>query len=392
MTISNRLPRLLWISPFPLNSLLDAATWLTTTRELRHLGLDVILVCPGIQDGVQTIRGVEAFCIATPDIYFFKQLIFHHRLLQFLHRWREVDVILFHSMSMPWLLWLRFLRIFSSSKHPLLVMDTRTLTMQSKNTRRLKGYFRGWYMRFMDLLSIRWMDGQTAITGRMAKAVHIPPEKLWGVWPSGVDLNFFSASTVCRNWSADDEPIRLGYIGSLEYERNLLGLVAAVRRANAEGMSFQITMVGDGKQRQSLEEVAAHLPGIVEVRQTIPYNEIPVFLGSVHVGVLPFPDEQKFRVSSPIKLFEYMAAGLPILATRIACHTDVIQNGSFVFWAESSSDDALLHALCLLWQQRHKIKSMGTESVLAAQAWTWHASALKLKAAIEYGLKINTVH
>ena len=40
-----------------------------------------------------------------------------------------------------------------------------------------------------------------------------------------------------------------------------------------------------------------------------PHDQIPEVLARAHVGVLPFPDEEKFRVSSPIKLFEYMAAG-----------------------------------------------------------------------------------
>jgi hypothetical protein len=44
--------------------------------------------------------------------------------------------------------------------------------------------------------------------------------------------------------------------------------------------------------------------------------------------------EELFKASSPIKLFEYLASGLPILATRMACHSDVISIGKYVFWVE----------------------------------------------------------
>ena len=41
-----------------------------------------------------------------------------------------------------------------------------------------------------------------------------------------------------------------------------------------------------------------------------------------------------FGVSSPIKLFEYLAAGLPILATRIDCHTNVVGNADCAVWLD----------------------------------------------------------
>jgi glycosyltransferase involved in cell wall biosynthesis len=109
-------------------------------------------------------------------------------------------------------------------------------------------------------------------------------------------------------------------------------------------------------------------------------------LAKAHVGVLPFPDEEKFQVSSPIKLFEYMAAGLPVLATRIACHTDVAGDGGYVFWAEQASVTGLHAALCLVWQNRDSLRSMGSQAAIASRAWTWHESARKLRAALERGV------
>lgn len=369
----------------PLAAKLDAATWLEPTRELRRMGWDVTLVTPGERDGVQPIRGVDVFCISIPNVYLLRYAIFHFRLLAFLRRWQPADIILFHSSSAPWLLLLRWLCLPRRNR-PLFVADTRSLYMPLKSRQGWRERLRDQYETVMDAMSIRWADGQTVITSRMAEALHIPPEKLWGMWPSGVDVQRFDACPAQRAWPKDKEPVHLGYIGALEYERNLMGLAAAVACANTDEMNFQFTLVGEGAQRAALESFARDSCGCVKVIPPIPYESVPEFLSRMHVGVLPFPDEEKFQVCSPIKLFEYMAAGLPVLATRIPCHTDVMKNGNYVFWAEPPNEDGLLDALRALWQKRHTLRDLSAESVLAAQAWTWSESAIRLKSALEGGL------
>jgi glycosyltransferase involved in cell wall biosynthesis len=81
-----------------------------------------------------------------------------------------------------------------------------------------------------------------------------------------------------------------------------------------------------------------------------------------------------------------MAAGLPILATRIVCHTDVVEDGSYAFWADDTSQEQLLAALRDIWQARHNLEEKGHLAASAAQEWTWQASAHKLQTALEYGV------
>jgi glycosyltransferase involved in cell wall biosynthesis len=119
----------------------------------------------------------------------------------------------------------------------------------------------------------------------------------------------------------------------------------------------------------------------------VSHQEIPGLLVQAHIGALPFPDEAKFQVSSPIKLFEYMGAGLPILATRIACHTDVIDGGEYVFWADDSDMEGLLAALRSAWHSRDQLGSMGHRAAAAARKWTWAESAHKLEAALRHGMR-----
>jgi glycosyltransferase involved in cell wall biosynthesis len=84
-----------------------------------------------------------------------------------------------------------------------------------------------------------------------------------------------------------------------------------------------------------------------------------------------------------------MAAGLPLMATRLFCHKDVVGDDKYVFWADNADEQGLVKTLRQVWQQRSNLAQMGSRAAAAAPAWTWHESALKLKTALETGLKRN---
>ena len=294
---------------------------------------------------------------------FFRQAAYHLRVLYLLMRHcATIDLIIFHEISAPWILPLRLVRCLTGKRRPALVMDTRSLPMPVPDKQTWKDKLRKAAYIIGKQLGNRFADGRLAITPRMAAVVGIPPAKLWGTWASGADVEHFALARTNRHWPSPNDSIRLIYHGSMHYERNLTALCRAVVRANAHGMLFHLSLVGDGTERAKLEDFAAQTSGAVRVLMPVSYETVPEMLARAHVGVLPFPDEEKFRVSSPIKFFEYMAAGLPILATRIASHTDVVRCDKYVFWAEDAGEQGLLDALCLLWQSRDLLAEMGRES------------------------------
>jgi glycosyltransferase involved in cell wall biosynthesis len=380
-------PHLVWVNTQIVTDQLDAATYLETTRELRELGWRVTLVAAGRPD-LQSFRGVDVLCISKPNVYLFGQFVFHIRLLRLLRLERAgTDLILFHQMSAPWLLPLRLARRLMGQQRPLLVMDTRTLPMSVATWKeRLRALFYG----LMNRLGNRWADGQTAITQRMAEAVRIPPQKLWGVWPSGVNLDLFAPAQTARRWPVTREPIHLIYVGRLDYERNLMSLCRAVEKANKEAMAFTLSLVGKGSERLALEQFVLRTETRVRVLSVVAHDEVSSLLTEAHLGVLPFPNKKEFQVSSPIKLFEYMAAGLPILATRIVCHTDVLDGGEYTFWADDATMEGLLAALRLVWDARDSLEVMGRKAANAAPAWTWQKSARNLSDALEHGINCSS--
>lgn len=378
---------LVWVDTNPYQTL-DAATWLFTVQELRKTGWDVELISPR-EYGKYVDSGVENTGIPMPKIYLIRQLIYHLRVIRYISRRpQKPDVILFHEISLLIFFFWRLVRWVTGKKRPLFVLDIRSLPMETKETLTFKDRLRNLYFYFGNWLANNGgVDGRVVITRYMADVLKIPEEKLWGIWTSGVQLDRFSIAAQTRDWGKINERIDIIYIGSLSLGRNLNVFCRAILLANQQGMKFTMTCVGDGDNAPELRELEKLSGGSIRVIPPVPHEQIQDWLAQAQIGVLPFPDEEKFRVSSPIKLFEYAASGLAILATRVICHTNVINEDGYVFWANHSTVDSFIACLQEIWQNKARLPGMGHLAGNAAVNWTWSASAANLSRALEQGIE-----
>ncbi len=385
-------PRLVWVYPDSLTQRLDSATWIETTRELSRLGWNVTLLTKDPIPGPQTLRGVDIISLKSRDIYLLGQLLFHLKVIGYIvRRWRLVDIVFFTQLSGLWLLIpLRLMRLFTLSKRPLIVMDTRDLDDPVPGNLRIQ--LRIWLHQLVFALADMLADGQTAITPRMAELVDIPEQQLWGIWPSGVDPTVFAPAAEQRCWPDAHQPLHLMYLGILLENRHPRELCRAVEQANAAGMNIQLSLVGDGPDRAALEPLVQRTSDRLRIVPPVSHDQIPNILAQAHIGVtsLPDPDDVIYQASSPIKLFEYMAAGLPILATKNVCHTNVVGEGEFAFWADSPDQQALFSAIKTSWDNRARLAELGWQAQQAVHGWTWKAAARKLSVALEQGMERST--
>jgi glycosyltransferase involved in cell wall biosynthesis len=382
-------PRLIWIAGTNLESELGAATWIETTHALVRLGWDVTLLSEGFT-GWRTIRGEKVYGLPRSEFYFLGSLAVNLLLLRYIVRNRgSIDLILFHQMTAIWIFLLKFLFWLIGWKFPLAVLDSRDIPKYGQG---MKHRLREIYFKLVHGLANRLSIGQTAITSIMADHLKIPPSKLLGIWPSGVTPRIFQGAALRRNWPSKNEPVRLIYIGTLRFERNLNQLCRAVIRANQLGMAFRMVVLGDGPARRSLQEIAVRSEGDIVVEGSVPHVEIPMFLEKAHVGVTPLPasNDRMFAISSPIKMFEYMASGLAVLTTSNICHTNVVGDGNYAFWAEEGTEEDLFKSLQVIWENRLMLSAMGKGAGIAAQDWTWDAAAKKLSNALVLGLRKNS--
>src|SRR6266850_2068321 len=121
------------------------------------------------------------------------------------------------------------------------------------------------------------------------------------------------------------------YHGSLpEYHLLAMADIAGALARRQPGALWRIVGEPDSpRARAAFEEAIDHrgLRASVRLHPRVPFGEVPTLLKGARTGVVPLPDVPKFRTNVPMKLFEYMAAGVPAVASDLP-PTRALLNGS----------------------------------------------------------------
>jgi glycosyltransferase involved in cell wall biosynthesis len=145
------------------------------------------------------------------------------------------------------------------------------------------------------------------------------PDLRVSVIPNGIDFQLYC--DVDRNISTEASRLRLLYIGRLDREKGLLELFDALQRAGRQGVKLQLQVAGGGPDEAFLKAQVERLGLGKVVRFSGPvFNEAKLaLLAAADVFVLPSWSE-----GLPYALLEAMAAGLPVIATRVGAIPDVM--------------------------------------------------------------------
>ena len=170
--------------------------------------------------------------------------------------------------------------------------------------------------------------------------------------PNGVRVERFAPR--CRPTTTHAGSFTIGFVGTLRPWHGVADLIAAFGRMRAVeplvGLSLRI--VGDGPQRQALQQQTAALsPEIqsaIEFVGAVPYDAVPRELAKMDVAVAPYAQAQHCYFS-PIKLFEYMAASVPVVAAQTGQLSEIIRHGENGLLYEPGNVDALAAALWELY-------------------------------------------
>ena len=155
-------------------------------------------------------------------------------------------------------------------------------------------------------------------------------ERVW-VIPGGVALDGYVGVPPLV-------PGVVGALGRLSFEKGFDVLVDAVPRL--AGAGIRVLLAGDGPQREALSRQVADL-GLSEAVSLVGFvDAVPAFLGRTGVFVLPSRSEGLGLV-----LVEAMAAGRPVVATRVGGIPEVVVDGETGFLVEPEDAGALAGAI-----------------------------------------------
>lgn len=176
------------------------------------------------------------------------------------------------------------------------------------------------------------------------------------VVPTVVDTERFDARRYpvrCVE-SGTPGPVTIVWMGLAYNFAYLNPLIPALKHLQCvEGVRFRI-----------VSSRAPALPGVdVEFRPWSFDSEVTE-LQSSHIGVMPLPDDEWARGKCGLKVLQYMAIGIPAVASPVGCNRDIICHGQNGFFANSGEEwITILSQLCRDSELRARIGRAGRKTV-----------------------------
>jgi glycosyltransferase involved in cell wall biosynthesis len=175
-------------------------------------------------------------------------------------------------------------------------------------------------------------------------------------------------------WFADHRPSRpsgrvrlvfLGEIGEQDRVERAIDILAALV---ADGrVDPELLVIGDGPRREAVQERARrlHVSDRLTITGWVPFEEVPALLASAHVGLDPASATDVNHGSTMVKILEYLAVGLPVVAT--ALRETKLTGGNAIVTVEQDTVEAFATPIIELlsstgaWQEEaDKARAQGT--------------------------------
>ena len=201
-------------------------------------------------------------------------------------------------------------------------------------------------------------------------------------------------------WGADTSRFTPGAAGDVPFERPRAGtlvafagafrawhgairLVEAVRRLREHGRrDVSAVLIGAGPELGRVRRAAERLDGVT-CTGALPHDALPACLAAADVGAAPFDVGAHAPLSlgffwSPLKVFEYMAAGLPVVAPAIDRLGRIVRDGQEGILYDAGDPAALAAAVETLCDpaRRRRLGAAARARVVAHFGWDRHCARL----------------
>lgn len=195
------------------------------------------------------------------------------------------------------------------------------------------------------LPTTKWFEEDLAKQG-------VPKSKMMP-YPNGINIRAFQnkdGKNIRKRYCLNNSKVVI-YIGTLSKARYLDLLIKAFSSVKNDVANVKLLIVGDGSDEVNLKSIA-HKLGIendIIFTGQVPQSEIPNFIEAADIGISPVPPLSFYKLSSPIKMFEYMAMGIPVVANEeIPEHKEVLEQsrgGILVSFTPETFADAIIDLL-----------------------------------------------
>ena len=178
----------------------------------------------------------------------------------------------------------------------------------------------------------------------------------------------------------DPDQVVVTFVGTLKPWHGVADLITAAALAR---QSWSLRIIGDGPEMDSLRAQAGRLGVEADFRGAVAPQDIPIHLAGSAIGVAPYPDlgggEQQYF--SPMKVLEYLAAGLAVVASDVGQIPQLLEDGSgrhgmLVAPSDPTALAAALDDLAACPDRRARMGRSGR--LLAEERHSWHRTVARI--------------
>lgn len=176
------------------------------------------------------------------------------------------------------------------------------------------GYFWSNIMRLRENACISRADGVASVSHRLVGLRQKQGAKRSIFVPNGVDYDLFSQAQIRQ-----PHPPTLIFMGKLDKAWGADLPIQALPIIRNILPDIRYILLGEGPEEGNLHALVTRLglEDCVAFYGWQEYSSLPVYLAQADLGVATYRDYEFVRFSRPLKIIEYMAAGLPVISTHI---------------------------------------------------------------------------
>jgi len=208
----------------------------------------------------------------------------------------------------------------------------------------------------------------------------IRPSKIY-VAPDAVSLEHFPKGvdvSTSRSELSLPSGFLIGYVGELHTMGKEKGVGVFIEAMQfLKNNMYAVVVGGSTESISAYKEYATHLgvSGRVIFCGRVSHNTVAHYMSACDVLVAPFPDTTHYRLyMSPLKIFEYMASGRPIVTTELPSLREILSDESAIFVAPGDSKD-LAQGITRVYRHPEEARRKATRARKDVEKHTWSRRA-----------------
>ncbi len=192
-------------------------------------------------------------------------------------------------------------------------------------------------------------------------------------------INQIKKTNLRQQLNIPENAIVLGYIGGMEPFRKLPMMVRLFAEMRRKGhKDIYMVIVGDGADMSVLKETIQNetdvLDGAIKCVGWQEHSEVPKFLSIFDIAIFPFTNDY----CSPLKLFEYLGAGLPVIGPDTSTVRHIFEDGVHLKLAKQDGSD-FINTILELKNNPALRKTLGENGKkLVMEEFTWEKNAQRV--------------